>query len=51
MDAFQPGVKVRVKGSPGIGEVLHNYGEGSVAVGWEGVGLRVMHWSQLEVVA
>jgi len=51
MDKFQPGVKVRVKGSPGTGEVLHNYGEGSVAVGWEGgVGMRVHHWSQLEVV-
>lgn len=44
---FAAGQQVMLAGSPGTGEVLHDYGEGSIAVGWEGIGMRIHHVSQL----
>lgn len=41
------GQRVILNGSPGEGEVLAVHGEGSVSVGWEGIGLRIHHESQL----
>lgn len=41
------GDRVVLRGSAGTGEVLHVHGEGSVSVGWEGVGCRIHHESQL----
>lgn len=44
---FTIGQRVVLAGSPGEGEILHDYREGSVAVGWDGIGMRVHHVSQL----
>jgi hypothetical protein len=44
---FKPGMRVVLKGSPGEGEVLHVFGEGAVTVGWDRVGARIYHESQL----
>lgn len=48
---FTIGQQVMLAGSPGVGEVLHDYLEGSVAVGWDGIGMRVHHVSQLRDAA
>ena len=44
---FTIGQRVELAGSPGQGEVLHVFGEGSIAVGWDGIGMRHHHESQL----
>jgi hypothetical protein len=44
---FSIGQRVMLAGSPGTGEVLHVFGEGSIAVGWDGIGMRHHHESQL----
>ena len=41
------GDRVVLNGSPGEGEIIHDFREGSVAVGWDGVGVRHHHVSQL----
>lgn len=46
---FTIGQQVELAGSPGVGEVLHVFGEGSIAVGWDGIGLRHHHESQLRL--
>lgn len=48
---FAVGQRVVLAGSPGTGEVLHVFGEGSIAVGWDGLGMRHHHESQLRDAA